>query len=106
MSTPPVRNQKRRELKALAVSHKGGRCQICHYVGPAEAYDFHHMDMREKDFNISSRAAWTPLFERELNRTELLCCRCHREVHAGYHPTYLTDFGDLDHEDHGGFNDE
>lgn len=100
---PPVRNQRRRELKARAVQHKGGKCVICKYVGPPEAYDFHHVDAREKDFNISSRSAWTEAFQRELDRTELLCCRCHREVHAGYHPKYFVSFGWLGHEDSGGW---
>jgi len=32
---------------------------------------------------------------KELDKCVLLCCRCHREVHDGWHPQYIV-FEDLD----------
>ena len=54
------------------------------------AYDFHHLDPAEKDFSISDGTSWKWI-EPELRKCELLCARCHREVHDGLHPSYLVD---------------
>lgn len=81
---------KRRELRRRAVAYKGGKCSICPYAGSPNAFDFHHPDPREKDFNISDRTAWTPALVAELDKCVLLCCRCHREVHDGLHPGFLV----------------
>lgn len=69
----------------------GGRCAICKYDGADEAFDFHHEDPLGKDFEISSKMTSWKAIENELKKCSLLCCRCHREVHAGYHSGYLVD---------------
>lgn len=88
---------KRKCLREMAVKYKGGRCEICKYVGLPSIYDFHHEDPREKEFAISRKIANFESIRRELDKCHLLCCRCHREVHEGMHPRYLirpeTDFG-------------
>lgn len=51
--------------------------------------DFHHQE-GTKDFSISDGTSWKWI-EPELRKCELLCARCHREVHDGLHPGYLGD---------------
>jgi len=81
---------RRRELRQQAVDYLGGKCEICGYTGFPSAFDFHHFNSSTKDFNISDRLASLELLKEELNKCALLCCRCHREVHEGLHPRYLT----------------
>lgn len=84
--------KRRRDLKVRAIVHLGGACRICGYDKPIpSAYDFHHEDAFEKDFSISSRMTSFEAIRKELDKCVLLCCRCHREVHEGYHPRYLVD---------------
>lgn len=61
----------------------GGRCVNCGYSKYIEALDFHHLNPKEKDFNISKVRSYN--FENiksELAKCVLLCANCHREVHA------------------------
>lgn len=85
-----LRNAKRREWaareKQKAVEYKGGRCVCCGYFGCLAALDFHHRNPKEKEGYGSGalKAHWT--FERnkpEIDKCELVCVRCHREIHAG-----------------------
>jgi hypothetical protein len=87
---------RRRALRQAAVDYLGGKCEICGYTGFPSAFDFHHLDPKTKDFNISDRLASLELIQPELDRCHLLCCRCHREVHEGLHPRYLLTFDDSD----------
>ena len=82
-------SKKRRELRERAVQYKGGCCKICGYNACIASMDFHHPDSQEKDFNISDRMTSFEAIQRELDKTILLCCRCHREVHDGLHLGYL-----------------
>jgi 5-methylcytosine-specific restriction endonuclease McrA len=78
--------QRRREkIRLMAVSYKGGCCQICGYRRCIEALEFHHLDPTQKDFGISHRGytrSWARVKE-EVEKCILLCANCHREVHAG-----------------------
>jgi 5-methylcytosine-specific restriction endonuclease McrA len=78
--------QRRREkVRLMAVSHQGGRCQICGYDRCIEALEFHHLDPTQKDFGISNKG-YTRSWEKvkgEIEKCILLCANCHREVHAG-----------------------
>ena len=62
---------------------------ICKYDRCLAALDFHHVEAWRKDFTISKRMTSWAAIERELKKTELLCARCHREVHDGLHPGHL-----------------
>src|SRR5574338_143642 len=86
--------KRRKDLRDRAVAHLGGRCQICGYDKCVNAFDFHHVDPMEKDFAISAKMTSWEAIEKELSKCVLLCSNCHREVHDGLHPGYLT------HEDH------
>jgi hypothetical protein len=88
-------SQRRKTLRAQAVEYKGGKCQICGYNKCSAAFDFHHVDPREKDFTISKRMTTFGAIRKELDKCVLLCATCHREVHDGYHPQFIVyDDGD------------
>jgi len=72
-------------VKEKAVHYLGGRCWVCGYDRCVKALDFHHLSRNGKDFSISGNAnrRWS-VVERELKKCALLCCRCHREVEAGF----------------------
>lgn len=95
--------QKRLALKERAIAFLGGKCQGCGYDRCPAAFDFHHVDAQEKDFEISSRMAWTPALEEELRKCVLLCSNCHREAHAGWRSEFIQ----LEEEGGGGgyYND-
>lgn len=81
-------SQRRLALKERAIAYLGGKCQICGYDRCPAAFDFHHIDAREKDFSISESLSWDRL-RPELDKCVLLCATCHREVHNGWHSGYL-----------------
>jgi hypothetical protein len=75
----------RRRLKVRAVDHMGGRCFGCERDGPAEMFDFHHIDATDKGFGIGQDGiprSWGKVVT-ELEKCVMLCANCHREVHAG-----------------------
>lgn len=73
----------RKRVKQELVKYKGGKCQVCGYDKCNEALDFHHLDPKEKDFSLSGQHKPIELLKKEVDKCVLLCCRCHREVHAG-----------------------
>jgi hypothetical protein len=64
----------------------GGKCAICEYERSVSAIDYHHLDPKEKDDLLSKAMAnghaWSKIVE-EARKCTILCCRCHRELHAG-----------------------
>lgn len=79
-------SEQRRKMKARAIAYKGGVCESCGFVGHPSAYDFHHADPSQKDFQISSGDYKS--FARtkpELDKTVLLCANCHRTEHGLAH---------------------
>lgn len=76
-------------MKERAVAHLGGRCKLCGYNKCLAALEFHHEDPETKDFTISASMSWARI-EAELAKTILVCSNCHREIHAGNHPQYLS----------------
>ena len=74
-------NCKQRMLQAM-----GNTCQICGYDKCPTALEFHHLDLKEKDFAFGASRANPKKWEAivtELRKCILLCVNCHREVHAG-----------------------
>ena len=66
------------------VEYKGGSCVICgynHYMG---ALEFHHLNPKEKDFNLSHMKKYTfdEKIKNELDKCILVCSNCHREIHG------------------------
>lgn len=69
-----------RNIKQKAVNIKGGKCQVCGYDKCLSAMDFHHRDMTEKEFDISTAKNFA-VIEKEIEKCDLLCSNCHRELH-------------------------
>jgi|SRR5882724_1101628 len=75
-------NNNQRNFKQKCVEYKGGKCQICGYAKYMSALEFHHRNPKEKDFTISQRTLVDfKKHKKELDKCDLLCCRCHREIH-------------------------
>lgn len=58
-------------------------CSLCHEAEEA-CLDFHHVDPKEKDFNISALATQSmasSTFADELKKCVVLCKNCHTKVH-------------------------
>lgn len=75
---------RRKKIRAMAVTYKGGKCQICGYDRCVEALEFHHASPTGKDFGISSKGytrSWKRVQE-ELDKCVMLCANCHREAHS------------------------
>lgn len=75
------------KIKQEAVKYKGGKCSQCGYDKCLDALDFHHIDPLQKDWSIRSSLMRKSLhlekLKPELDKCLLVCCRCHREIHAG-----------------------
>ncbi len=89
--------QSKKDAKDLALYIHGNRCRVCGYDKCKSALEFHHLNPKGKDFNISEYD-WTgsnindPVqfyedkikpFSIELSKVVLLCSNCHRECHSG-----------------------
>ena len=75
--------ERQQTMKRQAVEYKGGRCEICGYNRYIGALDFHHVNPDEKAFIIAFAKSTT--FEKirpELDKCQLVCANCHRELHA------------------------
>lgn len=62
----------------------GNSCWLCGYDFCTEALDFHHVNPNEKNFQLSMREmqySWERIWT-EVQKCALICCRCHREIHA------------------------
>lgn len=69
--------------KAKAVEYLGGKCTHCDLVSTHLCvYDFHHVDMNEKEADPGSllHYSWTRI-QKELDKCILLCANCHRIEH-------------------------
>lgn len=77
-------SEHRLRLKRKAVAYSGGCCLKCKYSACMAAMDFHHFDPAIKESGITNghTRAWDKL-KLELDKTILLCCRCHAEHHDG-----------------------
>ena len=75
--------ERKKKLKEKAIEYSGGKCIKCGYDKYIGALEFHHRDPLHKDFSISAHAnrSWT-LIKIELDKCDLLCANCHRELHG------------------------
>lgn len=89
-SREKLQNKQYNDYKRLAVEYKGSKCICCGYSKCLKALEFHHVDPRKKDFNISQSMSWRKYTSKseeelkiELDKCVLVCSNCHREIHAG-----------------------
>lgn len=77
--------KRRKKIKELAIQYKGGKCYFCGYKKYYGAFDFHHINEKEKKFGLSTKGltrSWDKTRE-EVDKCILVCANCHRELHAG-----------------------
>lgn len=79
------KNWRQKAREYLAESF-GGKCVICGYDKSTVGFDYHHINPEEKDSQLSlgmkNGFSWEKIVE-EARKCTLVCCRCHRELHAG-----------------------
>lgn len=72
------------ERKLYLVNLRGGKCQRCPYDKNISALEFHHINPKEKKFQLDLRTIGNKSFDlilKEFEKCELLCANCHREYH-------------------------
>ncbi|WP_010676639.1 hypothetical protein [Bacillus timonensis] len=77
--------KRRKKLTMMAIQYKGGKCLRCGYNRCIRALEFHHRDPSKKEFSISNKGltrSWERI-KKELDKCDLLCANCHREVENG-----------------------
>jgi len=78
------RNRKRRHTISLKIkSEYGAKCASCGYDKCIQALEFDHIYPEDKEFTISKKRDQMAPALKEAAKCILLCCRCHRERHAG-----------------------
>ena len=77
--------RRRKKLREMARDYKGGKCMMCGYDRCQRALSFHHLNPKEKDFDLSSRGltrSWERI-KKEIDKCVLVCANCHMEIHDG-----------------------
>ena len=77
--------RRRKKLREMAREYKGGKCCVCGYNKSQRALSFHHVNPKEKEFDLSSRGltrSWERI-KKEIEKCVLLCANCHMEIHDG-----------------------
>lgn len=68
--------------KLQAVIYLGGECQKCGYRKCLAALEFHHRESEKKEHTIAHWKAPFSKMKTELDKCQLLCSNCHREIHS------------------------
>lgn len=80
------KNNWRKKSRKLLAAAFGGKCTVCGYDKTISALDYHHIDPANKDHLLANAMknghAWSKIAE-EARKCTIVCCRCHREIHAG-----------------------
>lgn len=70
------------EKRLRAIKYLGGKCKICGYNKYSSGLAFHHRDPSTKDPDFSGLRGWAwEKIVQEIDKCDLLCVRCHNEVH-------------------------
>lgn len=78
--------EKKRGIKLKIIEYFGGCCKVCgvEYNGTnASIFDFHHLDPKQKEVNVSTTQKKFEALLPELEKGILLCANCHRLTHNG-----------------------
>lgn len=77
----------RQKNKAESIKYKGGKCEHCgiEYDGKSGCiFDFHHIDPKLKDSEVSiilNSPTFSERIREELDKCIMLCSNCHRIFH-------------------------
>ena len=71
----------RQKTKLKSLDYKGNKCELCGYNACKESLAFHHLNPKEKEFNLSRVSKKWETIKKELDKCILLCHNCHSEVH-------------------------
>lgn len=71
----------RQKVKLKLIEYKGGKCEECGYNKCPQSLQFHHINPKEKDFNISGRTYSFEKMKSEVDKCKMLCANCHIEAH-------------------------
>jgi 5-methylcytosine-specific restriction endonuclease McrA len=72
----------RKSRKQRLINHFGKKCTSCGYDKCISALDFHHINPKEKEFQIGKHLQYKYVrLLREAEKCILLCANCHRELH-------------------------
>ncbi len=72
----------RKNGRIRAIEYLGGKCICCGFDKGISAFDFHHVDPKDKDPNFRSSRHWSwERFKNEIDKCLLLCSNCHRLLH-------------------------
>ena len=69
------------KIEQYMESRGGAKCSRCGYDKYIGALDFHHRDPNTKDPSWSRGWAIDKL-KKELDKCDIVCANCHREIHA------------------------
>jgi len=76
------RLERLREIREECIAYRGGKCCKCGYARCTAALEFHHRDPEQKDPNWKHmRLSRLDRIKNELDKCDLLCSNCHKEVH-------------------------
>lgn len=77
--------ERQHRFKKQCIEYKGGKCIYCGYNKCRGALEFHHKNPNEKDFDIckSKSKKFDKKVMTELDKCDLVCSNCHREIHNG-----------------------
>lgn len=68
------------------IKNKGGKCAICNYDKNFSALHFHHINRKDKIFNITQKNIdiypWEDVL-KEAEKCAIICARCHQGVETG-----------------------
>jgi 5-methylcytosine-specific restriction endonuclease McrA len=81
----PLNNKERRRRKEKLVAMLGGKCVKCGYKKSIAALSFHHLNPKEKSFDLSHNGnllhSWEEVVVEAL-KCQILCLNCHAEFHS------------------------
>lgn len=79
-------NKKATARKTIEEYFGGWKCSDCGFEGKPIQYDLHHLDPKQKEYNVAQiykKATNSPeTFLREIKKCVMLCANCHRMRHG------------------------
>jgi hypothetical protein len=80
--------RRKQKLKRILVEEAGGCCAVCGYDRCIVNLTFHHVNPKEKSFDMSMRVGKAlARFQEEAKKCVLVCANCHGEIEAGLIPS-------------------